>query len=274
MTHAERQVIKSARDLVRLIETAKAMGDCVEKGITIGESVWAPIAEALKTLDDEAASARPPDAKLGTLLDQLAEELATMSPPPWRADTREAHDVVLWGPAPDEFIGNVGDWAWQRPAGKDGNRQYAIVADLDAANARGIVRLVDMAPKLTPLLRTLASVLHAVPTTVTEAFDALMSAVASRPEEVLDWRWHRVSNGVRHFYARMFEPCAKLKGRLELNVTSSHVELSAYGFNGTVRLLLDCDQRTALIRALMDAPRLQRSLQTEEQEPHSDAGGP
>ncbi len=78
---------------------------------------------------------------------------------PWKADTRQPDDVVIWGPRelPDAdsatFVGNVGDW---RTRGPYAAMPASHMDGIDAANAAVIVlgrnvglQLLDLAKALT-----------------------------------------------------------------------------------------------------------------------------
>jgi len=61
----------------------------------------------------------------------IAARLEAATPGPWQADTSDPDDVVVWGPLPDSFIANVGDWTFHGEA----PGQRAVVVDADGADA-------------------------------------------------------------------------------------------------------------------------------------------
>ena len=55
----------------------------------------------------------------------IAARLEAATPGPWQADTSDPDDVVVWGPLPDSFIANVGDWTFHGEA--PGQRAVVVV---------------------------------------------------------------------------------------------------------------------------------------------------
>jgi hypothetical protein len=118
-----------------------------------------------------------------TRLQAIADRLARATPGPWRADTAQRGDCVVWGPNEDQFLLNIGNVVSRVVLdGQDEAEAERIAFDMEEANCELIAHAPsDLAWCIARIERLEALLLEAHESGTTETwYDDVSAALEDR----------------------------------------------------------------------------------------------